>query len=236
MVPNKEKSQRLIFDTREANHHFAQPTYTHLAGSQSLSSLQLPPRTALFEAQGDIQCYFYWLGQFFGLPPNARKHLPPRLQRCVNTSAGEVMEYHLFDARCSLLQRVISGCHGIQLFMLRTSLFLEWEFQLSLHRSRWSRVLVRLRNAGDSRVDACNFLNPRGALDEEVGPSDLRPPQFDGLPSPVLWYSCCLPRKGECSALNAGNAQSASWGSSAKQPSGPFEQSARRACRENINT
>ena len=48
VVPKKDGRQRLIFDTREANHHFAPPPYTPLAGSQSLSSPQLPRGTALF--------------------------------------------------------------------------------------------------------------------------------------------------------------------------------------------
>ena len=61
VVPKKDVCQRLIFDTREANHHFAPPPYTPLAGSQSLSSLQLLAGTALFKAQGDIECCFYQL-------------------------------------------------------------------------------------------------------------------------------------------------------------------------------
>ena len=48
VVPKKDCCQLLIFDTREANHHFAPPPCTPLAGSQSLSSLQLQPGTALF--------------------------------------------------------------------------------------------------------------------------------------------------------------------------------------------
>ena len=79
LVPKKDGQQRFLFDTREANHHFAPPPYTPLAGSQSLSSLQLPLGTALFEAQGDIGCCFYQLrlphclGQFFGSSTNCKK-------------------------------------------------------------------------------------------------------------------------------------------------------------------
>ena len=51
LVPKKDGCQRLIFDTREANHNPAPPPYTPLAGSQSLSSLQLPPGTA-FQGPG----------------------------------------------------------------------------------------------------------------------------------------------------------------------------------------
>ena len=101
VVPKKKDGhQHLIIDTREANHHFSPPPYTPLAGSRSLSSLQLPPGTALFKAKKDIQCCFHllrlphWLGQFFGLLPFARRQLPRWLQSCVNTSTCDVVEFH----------------------------------------------------------------------------------------------------------------------------------------------
>ena len=49
----------MIFDTREANHHFAQTPYTPLASSQMLASLQLPAHATLFKAQGDLECLFF---------------------------------------------------------------------------------------------------------------------------------------------------------------------------------
>ena len=96
VVPRKDGHRRLIFDTREANHHFAPPPY-----SQSLSSLQMSPGTAQYKAQGDIECCFYqlrlphWFGQFFGHLPIARKYLPRWLQSCIDTSADDVVEFHL---------------------------------------------------------------------------------------------------------------------------------------------
>ena len=97
----KNGRQRLIFDTRETHHLFAQPPYTHLAGSQSLSSLHLPPHATLFRPRVMLSVFYqlrlpHWLGRLFGLPPIARKHLPRWLQSCANTSAGEVVEFHLW--------------------------------------------------------------------------------------------------------------------------------------------
>ena len=38
----------------------------------------------------------HWLGQFFGLPPIARKHLPRWLQSHLGPSSGDVVEFHLW--------------------------------------------------------------------------------------------------------------------------------------------
>ena len=52
VVPKKDGRQQLMFDTREAKHHFAPPPYTPLASNQSLSSLKLLLGTTLFRGPG----------------------------------------------------------------------------------------------------------------------------------------------------------------------------------------
>ena len=73
----------------------------HLLAVRVLSSLQFPPCTALFKAQGDIECCFLpasattlFGNSFFGLPPIARKYLPRWLQSRLDTSVGDIVEFH----------------------------------------------------------------------------------------------------------------------------------------------
>ena len=102
LFQRKDGRLRLIFDTREANHHFAPPPYTPLAGSQSLSSLQLPAGAALFRHRVVFTSFGHGTG--WGLVGDGslvwrqlrEKHLPRWLQSCVNTSMADVV----WDSNC----------------------------------------------------------------------------------------------------------------------------------------
>ena len=88
-----------MFDTCEANHHFAPPPYTPLAGSQSLSSLQLPLGTALFKAQGDIECCFTSFGNHSWGSSSVFRQMRENIHRvgyrvAWDTSVGDVVEFH----------------------------------------------------------------------------------------------------------------------------------------------
>ena len=50
-VPRKDKTMRLIFDTREANTHFREPPFTSVTGVEALASVEVPPGCKLTKAQ-----------------------------------------------------------------------------------------------------------------------------------------------------------------------------------------
>ena len=101
---NKDGCQRLIFDNREANHDFAQPPYTSQAGSQSLSSLQLPPNNRTFQGPRVIlSAVFTNFGHRTGWDSSSvfrqlRESIYRVGYRVAWTlhSVGDIVEFHLF--------------------------------------------------------------------------------------------------------------------------------------------
>ena len=57
-VARKDKTMRLIMDTRAANTILSEPPYTSLAGEEALASIEVPPGCKLTKAQGGVSCCF----------------------------------------------------------------------------------------------------------------------------------------------------------------------------------
>ena len=105
VVPKNDGRQRLIFDTRQAN----KSPFTFLQRQRTLrlQAVKVSRRCSYLWARlfsrlrvtlsvAFTKCGYQvgWLGQFFGLSPIARRHLPRWLQGRVDSPPSDVVEFH----------------------------------------------------------------------------------------------------------------------------------------------
>ena len=81
VVPKKNGSLRLIWDTRQSNLWFEAPPATSLAPGEALAALELPLGFSTASApSGDVGRCFYQYSLPAGLPTIARRYLPPAVR------------------------------------------------------------------------------------------------------------------------------------------------------------